>query len=70
MNENFGKPARTGVCLRQAARTGVWLRAASHLRNVGLKMPEFSSDGINYSVTPATSVTSVFFFLPPIGYFS
>ncbi|MBD2663260.1 hypothetical protein B6N60_03122 [Richelia sinica FACHB-800] len=23
MNENFGKPARTGVCLRQAARTEV-----------------------------------------------
>ncbi|QXE21819.1 hypothetical protein B6N60_00497 [Richelia sinica FACHB-800] len=25
MNENFGKPARTGVCLQHAARTGVWL---------------------------------------------
>ncbi|QXE24908.1 hypothetical protein B6N60_03618 [Richelia sinica FACHB-800] len=24
-------------------------------------MPEFVSNGINYSVTPATSVTSVFF---------
>ncbi|WP_277925167.1 hypothetical protein [Richelia sinica] len=26
-------------------------------------MQEFSSNHINYSVTPATSVTSVFFFL-------
>ncbi|QXE24777.1 hypothetical protein B6N60_03486 [Richelia sinica FACHB-800] len=24
MNENFGKPARTEVCLRHAARTEVW----------------------------------------------
>ncbi|MBD2663518.1 hypothetical protein [Richelia sinica] len=31
--------------------------------NRSLKMQEFRSNGINYSVTPATSVTSVFFFL-------
>ncbi|WP_256443778.1 hypothetical protein [Richelia sinica] len=30
--------------------------------NRSLKMQEFRSNGINYSVTPATSVTSVFFF--------
>jgi hypothetical protein len=29
-----------------------------------LKIQEFSRNRINYSVTPATSVTSVFFFLP------
>jgi hypothetical protein len=29
-------------------------------------MQEFSRNRINYSGTPATSVTSVFFFVPPV----
>ncbi|QXE24594.1 hypothetical protein B6N60_03299 [Richelia sinica FACHB-800] len=33
MNENFGKPARTEVCLRHATRTGVFLR---HTGRIGV----------------------------------
>jgi hypothetical protein len=32
MNENFGKPARTGVCLRHATRTEVWLMPPARYR--------------------------------------
>ncbi|MBD2664623.1 hypothetical protein [Richelia sinica] len=50
MNENFGKPARTEVCLRHAARTGVCLRHAARIK---LRQPKVFST-VTCHLSPVT----------------